>query len=172
MRRQICRSGVVGRVAPACAALRRGKPCVLETPGHMAHTQPSAISPIGPIRPIRPIPALLPPCALRKVPCQPMGIRFAFFGRHAQGARGETSLFPPCTPFSPVCYMEACGTQCGFFTVRGARTVSRPGGKRCGLVLGATRQPPIFWGLSLHRCAAIPSLGPCALGTEGPRPVC
>ena len=38
-----------------------------------------------------------------------------FFERHAHGARGETSLFPPCTPFSPVCCMEACGTQCGFF---------------------------------------------------------
>ena len=37
-------------------------------------------------------------------------------------------------------------------------------------MLGATRQPPIFWGLLLHHCAAIPSLGPCALGTHGLAP--
>ena len=136
------------------------------------------------------------PCALHNVLCQPSGgsrarqgdsrpLRSGTFAAasrwecalfsgesHAHGARGETLLFPPCPPLSPMCCIEACGTLCGFFTVRGARTVSRPGGKRCGLVLGATRQPPIFWGLSLHHCAAIPSLGPCALGTEGPRPVC
>ena len=56
-----------------------------------------------------------------------------FFGEcTAHGARGETSLFPPCPPFRPVCYMEACGTQCGSLSYR-ARTVSRPGGKRYGL---------------------------------------
>ena len=59
-----------------------------------------------------PLPA---PCALRKVLCQPMGLRFAFFERYAHGARGETSLFPPCPPFRPACCMEACGTQCSFF---------------------------------------------------------
>ena len=26
---------------------------------------------------------------------------------------GETLLFPPCTPFSPVCCRKACGSQCG-----------------------------------------------------------
>ena len=37
-----------------------------------------------------------------------------FFGElTAHGARGETLLFPPCTPFSPVCCKEACGAQCG-----------------------------------------------------------
>ncbi|MBR2643152.1 MAG: hypothetical protein IKD46_08485, partial [Lentisphaeria bacterium] len=54
MRRQICRSGVVGRVAPASAPLRRGKPCVLETPGHMAHTPPSANRPTSPTSPTSP----------------------------------------------------------------------------------------------------------------------
>ena len=39
-----------------------------------------------------------------------------FGERYAHGARGETSLFPVSpSPFSPVCCMEACGTQCGFF---------------------------------------------------------
>ena len=53
------------------ASQQNTQPCALETPGNIAHTQPSAIRPIGPIRPIRPIPALLPPCALRNVLCQP-----------------------------------------------------------------------------------------------------
>ena len=35
--------------------------------------------------------------------------------RYAHGARGETLLFPPCAPLSPVCCRKACGTQCGFF---------------------------------------------------------
>ena len=72
--------------------------------------------------------SLLPPCALRKVLCQPEGMRFAFFGRYALGARGETLLFPRVPPFRPVCGMEACGTQCGFFTVRGARPIASGGG--------------------------------------------
>ena len=38
-----------------------------------------------------------------------------FGERYAHGARGETLLFPPCTPFSPVCCIKACGTLCGFF---------------------------------------------------------
>ena len=52
-----------------------------------------------------------------------------FGGRTAHGARGETSLFPPCAPFSPVCCKMACGTQCGFFTVRGARLLTARGGE-------------------------------------------
>ena len=40
--------------------------------------------------------------------------------RTAHGARGKP-YFSPVTPFRPACYTEACGTQCGFFTVRGAR---------------------------------------------------
>ena len=51
-----------------------------------------------------------------------------FGGRTAHGARGETLLFPPCTPFSPVCCKKACGTQCGFFTIRGARPIAFGGG--------------------------------------------
>ena len=30
-------------------------------------------------------------------------------------AHGGNLTFPPCTPFSPVCCIEACGTLCGFF---------------------------------------------------------
>ena len=37
-------------------------------------------------------------------------------------------------------------------------------------MLGATRQHKITFVLSLHHCAAIPSLGPCALGTHGLAP--
>ena len=40
--------------------------------------------------------------------------------RTAHGARGKP-YFSPVTPFRPACCTEACGTQCGFFTVRGAR---------------------------------------------------
>ena len=50
--------------------------------------------------------SLFPPCALRNVLCQPEGMCFAFFGRHAQGARGETSLFPPCPPPFAPCVVE------------------------------------------------------------------
>ena len=53
-----------------------------------------------------------------------------FFERHAHGARGKTLLFPPCTPFSPVCCRKACGTLCGFFTIRGARLLTAPGGEK------------------------------------------
>ena len=73
-----------------------------------------------------------------------------FGERHAQGARGETLLFPPYAPLSPVCCRKACGTQCGSLSYR-ARTVSRPGGKRYGLnarchsaapnILGAVAAP-------------------------------
>ena len=69
--------------------------------------------------------SLLPPCALRNVLCQSSGgsrarqgdsrplrsgtfaaasrweYALLFFERYAHGARGETSLFPPCTPLSP-----------------------------------------------------------------------
>ena len=45
-----------------------------------------------------------------------MGMCFAFFGRHAHGARGGKPYFSPrVPPFRPACCMEACGTQCGFF---------------------------------------------------------
>ena len=77
------------------------------------------------------IASLPAPCALRNVLCQSSGgsrarqgdsrqsprpmfgrsgtfaaasrweCALLFFERYAHGARGETSLFPPCTPFSP-----------------------------------------------------------------------
>ena len=57
--------------------------------------------------------ALLTVSALRNAHSQPVGMCIALGERTALGARGETLLFPPCTPFSPVCCKEACGTQCG-----------------------------------------------------------
>ena len=173
--RQTCRSGrTSASVTVGCRPVPRQFRSAWHTLHHVLLALRSLrrrrvrISPYKSVQVRIPLPA---PCALRNVLCQPEGMCFAFFERHAHGARGEPYFSPCSSPLRPVCCMEACGTQCGSLSYR-ARTVSRPGGKRYGLVLGATRQPPIFWGLSLHRCAAIPSLGPCALGTEGPRPVC
>ena len=70
-----------------------------------------------------------------------------FFGEsHAHGARGETLLFPPCTPFSPGCCKKTCGTQCG------------------SLRLEALAPPPVAAGRLSARChsAAPNSLGAVA----------
>ena len=105
--------------------------------------------------------------ALRNVLCQPQGMYCAFFlNRIAHGARGETSLFPPWAPFSPVCYMEACGTRYTFFKLpRSPRRLRQRGGlnARCH-----SASQNIF--CDVAACAAIPSLGPCALGTHGLAP--
>ena len=61
-----------------------------------------------------------PPCALHNVLRQPEGMCYALGESHAHGARGKP-YFSPVTPFRPACCTEACGTQCGFFTVRSAR---------------------------------------------------
>ena len=79
---------------------------------------------------------------------------------------GETSLFPPWAPFSPVCCMEACGTRCTFFKLpRSPRRLRQRGGlnARCH-----SASQNIFCDVAAF--AAIPSLGPCALGTHGLAP--
>ena len=49
-----------------------------------------------------PLPA---PCALRKVLCQPEGMRFAFFWTLCTWCTGENLTFPPvCPPFARVLY--------------------------------------------------------------------
>ena len=95
------------------------QPCALEIPGNMAHTQPSAISPIGPIRPIRPIPALLPPCALRNVLCQPTEHTALCYrnskahGSHASCAhRPYKSVQVRTSPYSLA--RTLCPAQCAF----------------------------------------------------------
>ena len=116
-------------------------------------------------------------------PCpqyRPCTMRFAsqrecamFFGeRTAHGARGETSLFPPCTPLSPrVLYRGLRHAMRLFKLPRSYRFPPRREAVRlkCSVPLGS---PQYFGGCRCTACAAIPSLGPCALGTEGPRPVC
>ena len=89
-----------------------------------------------------------------------------FLNRIAHGAWGETLLFPPWAPFSPVCYMGACGTQCTFFKLpRSPRRLRQRGGlnARCH-----SASQNIFCDVAAF--AAIPSLGPCALGTHGLAP--
>ena len=93
-------------------------------------------------------------------------MRYAHGESTAHGARGETSLFPPWTPFSPVCYMEACGARYGFFKLpRSPRRLRQRGGlnARCH-----SASQNIFCDVAAF--AAIPSLGPCALGTHGLAP--
>ena len=152
-------------------ALAFCKPCAAEILKHMARTMPCATPPYISVLfrtyPYRHCPQyrLCGMCTASRRECA------MFFGESTpHGARGETLLFPPCTPFSPVCCKMACGTQCGSLSYR-ARTVSRPGGKRYGLNARCHSAAPKFLGLSLHHCAAIPSLGPCALGTHGLAPV-
>ena len=79
---------------------------------------------------------------------------------------GWKPYFPPWPPLSPVCYMEACGTRCGFFKLpRSPRRLRQRGGlnARCH-----SASQNIF--CDVAACAAIPSLGPCALGTHGLAP--
>ena len=71
---------------------------------------------VRPVRQVRPVRHSLPAVsALHNVLCQPVECTLFSGERYAHGARGETLLFPPCAPLSPVCCIEACGTQCGFF---------------------------------------------------------
>ena len=93
-------------------------------------------------------------------------MRCFFLNRIAHSAWGETLLFPPWAPFSPVCYMGACGTQCTFFKLpRSPRRLRQRGGlnARCH-----SASQNIFCDVAAF--AAIPSLGPCALGTHGLAP--
>ena len=73
-----------------------------------------------------------------------------FCESHAHGARGETLLFPPCPPLSPVCCRKACGTLCGFFKLEALassppRAVRRRLSARCHSaapnILGAVAAP-------------------------------
>ena len=119
----------------------------------------------------RPYPALHTVSAMRNVLCQPEGMCYALGESNALGARGETLLFPPCTPFSPVCYKMACGTRCGSLSYR-ARTVSRPGGKRYGLNARChSAAPNILGAVAAPLCSdSLPR--PLRARHSRPRPVC
>ena len=84
----------------------------MEFPEHMAHSMLQTIYSIPSIHSIHSRGSPHPVhCAMYFASQRECAM---FFGeRTAHGARGETLLFPPCTPFSPVCCIEACGTQCG-----------------------------------------------------------
>ena len=89
-----------------------------------------------------------------------------FSESHCTWSTGGNLTFPPWAPFSPVCYMEACGTQCTFFKLpRSPRRLRQRGGlnARCH-----SASQNIFCDVAAF--AAIPSLGPCALGTHGLAP--
>ena len=145
-------AGLVGRLAHGIVWAMR---CGTFT-AHGPHCSKCSrlISLIGPISPIS-LPAV---SALRNSNAHGESI--------AHGTWGETLLFPPWPPFSPVCYMGACGTQCTFFKLpRSPRRLRQRGGlnARCH-----SASQNIFCDVAAF--AAIPSLGPCALGTHGLAP--
>ena len=105
------------RLCVMCYASRRECALHLVKAMHLEHggepyfgmfdPQPCATPPYSSVHiRTRPYPALHTVSAMRNVLCQPEGMCYAL------GARGETLLFPPCAPFSPVCYRMACGTRC------------------------------------------------------------
>ena len=97
----------------------------------------------------------------------------SYFSAHGIGyalctwSTGGNLTFPPvCPSFAPVCYIEACGTRYTFFKLpRSPRRLRQRGGlnARCH-----SASQNIFCDVAAF--AAIPSLGPCALGTHGLAP--
>ena len=80
-------------------------------------------------------------------------MRCFFLNRIAHGAWGETLLFPPWAPFSPVCYMGACGTQCVLEVTALAPAPAATGRLKCSVtawcrchVVGCSfaLEPPFF----------------------------
>ena len=89
-----------------------------------------------------------------------------FLNRNAHGARGETSLFPPWAPLSLPCVIWRPAARDAVLKLpRSPRRLRQRGGlnARCH-----SASQNIF--CDVAACAAIPSLGPCALGTHGLAP--
>ena len=94
-------------------------------------------------------------------------MRYAHGESNAHGARGETSLFPPWAPFSPVCYMEACGTRCGLEVTALAPAPAATGRLKCSVPLGIAKY---FLRCRCIRSDSLPR--PLRARHSRPRPVC
>ena len=118
-------------------------------------------------------------------------MRYAHGESNAHGAWGETSLFPPWARFSPVCYMEACDTQCVLEVTALAPAPAATGRLKCSVtawcrchVVGcrayalSSLPPPLCSGVAspvLKRSGSTVTClrvlpAPCALGTHGLAP--
>ena len=103
------------------ASQQTTQPCAIKIQKHMALTAPCAPPPYSSV-PVRTSPfytahtLCIAPCALPA-----SGNALCSFVKAMHMEHGGNLTFPPVPPFRPACCIEACGTQCGFFTIRGAR---------------------------------------------------